>query len=74
MLGPMYTKLGRKNKRKLTKLNDTMFLQMSDEGQETYNKMDSKFKSNLDKSLNKLKGSIFYIQKGHFNFKYNKDA
>jgi len=27
----------------------------------------------MDKSLSKLKGSIFYIQKGPYDFKYSED-
>jgi len=69
----MYTKLGRKNRRKLAKIDDAMFEKMSDDSLEVYNKLDKKFQADLDRSLSKLKGSIFYIQKGPFLFKYSKD-
>jgi len=43
MLGPMYTRLGRKNRRKLSKIDDELFEKMSEDSLEIYNKLDKKF-------------------------------
>ena len=44
----MYTKLGRKNKRKMDRADDALFDLMSDDSLLIYKKFDYQFKLNLD--------------------------
>lgn len=60
-LGPFYTKLGKKNKKKVDKKDEELFDKLSEDSQSIYSKLNQNFKNNLDKSLSSLKGSIYYV-------------
>ena len=69
----MYTKLSKKARKKVDKVDEEFFEQLSEDSLNIYKRLDEKFKDNLDRSLSKLKGSIFYIQKGPYGFTHQED-
>ena len=43
------------------------------DGALTYNHLDKNFKKSLEESIGRLNGSIYYLQKGSYNFKLDED-